>query len=133
MAHYAFLDANNIVTEVIVGKDEGEEGRDWEQWYGEFRGQTCKRTSYNTYAGEHQLGGTPFRKNFAGVGYTYDESLDAFLPPKPYPSWVADPNTGLWKAPVQVPDDDDDNFYLWDEATVSWTLAPELEPPSEQT
>jgi len=83
MAHYAFLDQNHCVTEVIPGKDEGEDGIDWEQWYGEFRGQVCKRTSYNTRAGEHRLGGEPFRKNYAGIGYTYDAQRDAFIPPKP--------------------------------------------------
>jgi hypothetical protein len=88
MAHYAFLDENNIVTEVIVGKDEGEEGVDWEAHYGAFRGQTCKRTSYNTQSGVHFGGGTPFRKNYAGLGYTYDSERDAFMPPKPFNSWV---------------------------------------------
>ena len=83
MAHYAFLDENNIVTEVIPGKDEGEDGIDWEQWYGNFRGQVCKRTSYNTFAGQHLNGGTPFRKNYAGIGYTYDPDRDAFIPPRP--------------------------------------------------
>jgi hypothetical protein len=83
MAHYAFLDENNIVTEVIVGKNEGEEGIDWEQHYGAFRGQPCKRTSYNTHGGVHSGGGTPYRKNYAGIGYTYDAGRDAFIPPKP--------------------------------------------------
>ena len=80
MAHYAFLDENNIVTEVIVGKDEGEDGIDWEQWYGEFRGQTCKRTSYNTVNGEHRFGGVPFRGTYAGIGFFYDEERDVFSP-----------------------------------------------------
>ena len=118
MAHYAFLDENNIVTEVIVGKDEGEEGRDWEQWYGEFRGQTCKRTSYNTIAGVHTNGGIPFRKNYAGIGYTYDAARDAFIPVKPYPSWVLDDNTCQWQAPITMPADG--KMYSWDEATTSW-------------
>jgi hypothetical protein len=83
VAHYAFLDENNIVTEVIVGKDEGEDGIDWEAYYGAFRGQVCKRTSYNTRGGVHTLGGTPLRKNYAGIGYTYDSERDAFIPPKP--------------------------------------------------
>jgi len=82
MAHYAFLDENNIVTEVIPGKDENEDGIDWEQWYGNFRGQVCKRTSYNTFAGRHLYGGIPFRKNYAGIGYTYDAERDAFIPPR---------------------------------------------------
>ena len=118
MAHYAFLDENNIVTEVIVGKNEGEEGRDWEQWYGEFRGQTCKRTSYNTQGGVHTLGGTPFRKNYAGIGYTYDTQLDAFIPPKPFASWLLNENTAQWEAPVAMPTDG--KMYSWDEDTVSW-------------
>jgi uncharacterized protein (TIGR02466 family) len=88
MAHYAFLDENNIVTEVIVGKNEGEEGIDWEVHYGAFRGQPCKRTSYNTHGGVHSGGGTPYRKNYAGIGYTYDADRDAFIPPKPYASWL---------------------------------------------
>jgi hypothetical protein len=83
MAHYAFLDENNIVTEVIVGKNEGEEGVDWEAHYGAFRGQTCKRTSYNTQGGVHSGGGTPYRKNYAGIGYTFDAARDAFIPPNP--------------------------------------------------
>lgn len=107
MAHYAFLDANNIVTEVIVGKDEGEDGVDWEQHYGEFRGQVCKRTSYNTFGGEHASGGTPFRKNYAGVGYHYDTGLDAFVPPKPGDGWVLDEDTCQWRetTPRALPGD----------------------------
>jgi len=118
MAHYAFLNENNIVTEVIVGKDEGEEGRDWEQWYGEFRGQTCKRTSYNTQAGAHLKGGTPFRKNYAGIGYTYDAQRDAFIPPKPFASWLLNENTAQWEAPTPMPTDG--KMYSWDEATTNW-------------
>ena len=118
MAHYAFLDENNIVTEVIVGKDEGEDGVDWEEHYGAFRGQTCKRTSYNTHGGVHSSGGTPFRKNYAGIGYTYDADRDAFIPPKPFASWLLDENTCLWNAPVPYPNDG--GFYRWDEATLSW-------------
>ena len=118
MAHYAFLDENNIVTEVIVGKNEGEEGRDWEQWYGEFRGQACKRTSYNTQAGVHLNGGIPFRKNYAGIGYTYRQDIDAFVPPQPFASWVINELTAQWDAPVPMPTDG--KMYSWDEATTSW-------------
>jgi hypothetical protein len=100
MAHYAFLDENNVVIEVIVGKNEGEDGVDWEAHYGAFRGQTCKRTSYNTHGGIHSGGGIPFRKNYAGIGYTYDAERDAFIPPRPYASWVLDEQTCLWNAPV---------------------------------
>lgn len=118
MAHYAFLDENNIVTEVIVGKDEGEDGVDWEAHYGNFRGQTCKRTSYNTYGGVHNGGGTPFRKNYAGIGYTYDPNRDAFISPRPYNSWVLNEDTCVWGPPTPMPDDG--NRYIWDENTTSW-------------
>jgi len=121
MGHYAFLDENNIVTEVITGKDENEvvEGiSDWETYYGEFRGQVCKRTSYNTYHNEHKLGGTPFRKNYAGIGYTYDEKNDAFIPPKPFPSWILDTTIFDWISPVPYPEDG--GLYIWDEVTQSW-------------
>jgi hypothetical protein len=117
MAHYAFLDQNNIVTDVIVGKNEGEDGVDWEQWYGEFRGQTCKRTSYNTIAGVHANGGTPFRKNYAGIGYTYRSDIDAFVPPKPFASWILNADA-QWEAPIAMPTDG--KMYSWDEDTVSW-------------
>ena len=120
MAHYAFLDENNIVTEVIVGKNEGEEGVDWEAHYGAFRGQTCKRTSYNTQGGVHSGGGTPYRKNYAGIGYTFDAARDAFIPPKPYASWVLNEDTCLWDAPVPYPDDGAQ--HTWNEDTTSWIL-----------
>jgi len=117
MAHYAFLDENNVVTEVIVGKEEG--GLiDWESHYGAFRGQICKRTSYNTCGGAHQLGGTPFRKNYAGIGYTYDATKDAFIPPQPFASWTLNESSCLWEAPVAYPDDG--NMYQWDEDTTNW-------------
>ena len=120
MAHYAFLDENNIVTEVIVGKNEGEEGTDWEVHYGNFRGQTCKRTSYNTQGGVHSGGGTPYRKNYAGIGYTYELVRDAFIPPKPYASWLLDEASCLWEAPVPMPDDGE--LYQWDEAAGEWAI-----------
>jgi hypothetical protein len=123
MAHYAFLDENNIVTEVIVGKEEVDV--DWEQQYGLFRGQTCKRTSYNTIGGVHSNGGTPFRKNYAGIGYTYDSQRDAFIPQKPYNSWVLNEQTCLWDPPVPYPQDgriypQDGKAYEWDETSTSW-------------
>ena len=120
MAHYAFLNENNIVTEVIPGKDEGEDGIDWEVWYGEFRGQTCKRTSYNTSAGVHEKDGTPFRKNYAGVGFTYDAQRDAFIPPKPFPSWVLNEETCLYDPPTPYPKDENRNVYVWNEGTTTW-------------
>lgn len=110
MAHYAFLDENNIVTEVITGIDETEliEGLDTETWYGNFRGQVCKRTSYNNN----------IRKQFAGIGYTYDLANDVFISPQPYPSWALDDNFD-WQAPTSQPTDD--KIYTWDEETLSWT------------
>jgi len=115
MAHYAFLDENNIVTEVIVGKDEG--NFDWEQQYGSFRGQACKRTSFNTHGGQHPEG-RPLRKNYAGIGYTYDSQKDAFIPPKPYASWTLNEETCLWESPVPYPDDGEQ--YIWNEDTQEW-------------
>jgi hypothetical protein len=108
MAHYAFLDENNIVTEVIVGKDETDMSQDWEQFYGEIRSQVCKRTSYNGN----------IRKNYAGIGYTYDLGRDAFIPPQPYPSWILVEETCQWSAPTPMPIDDKN--YRWDELTTSW-------------
>jgi len=111
MAHYAFLNENNIVTEVIVGKNEGEDGKsgeDWEAHYGAFRGQVCKKTSYNAN----------IRKNYAGIGFKYDADLDAFVPPQPFASWTLNNNTAQWEAPVAKPDDG--KFYVWDEETISW-------------
>jgi hypothetical protein len=119
MAHYAFLNENNIVTEVIVGIDENDS--DWEQKYSLFRNQVCKRTSYNTRGNVHQLGGTPFRKNYAGVGYVYDEQRDAFIPPKPFASWVLNEDTCLWNSPVPYPTDNE--RYVWDEANLTWSRA----------
>lgn len=115
MAHYAFLDENNVVTEVIAGIDETEliEGLDPETWYGNFRGQVCKRTSYNGN----------IRKNYAGIGCTYDEERDAFIPLKPYPSWILNEETCQWEVPVAYPEDG--NLYYWDEETISWKLVEE--------
>jgi len=110
MAHYAFLDENNIVTEVIVGKDETDTSQDWEQFYGEFRNQVCKRTSYNNN----------IRKNYAGIGYTYDSQRDAFIPPQPFPSWLLSQETCQWSAPIAMPTE---GFYDWDETTTSWVRA----------
>jgi hypothetical protein len=129
MAHYAFLDKNNVVTQVIVGKDENEldaEGNvvDWEKHYSDFAGLSCLRTSYNTINNVHKLGGIPFRKNFAGPGYTYDKDWDAFYPPKPYPSWKLNYETFNWEAPISMPiiPEEDSNiyFYKWSEINKEW-------------
>jgi hypothetical protein len=111
LAHYAFLDENNIVTEVIVGRNEDEviDGiSDWEAYYGEFSGQSCVRTSYNA----------TIRKNYAGIGFTFDAELDAFIPPKPYDSWLLDEETAQWAAPVAYPEGG--LIYQWDESVMDW-------------
>jgi|TARA_R100001129_G_scaffold117557_1_gene81182 hypothetical protein len=107
MAHFAKLDKNNIVIFVTVGRDE-----DKEDELTARTGDVYKQTSYNTFGGVHQLGGTPLRKNFASIGYTYDESKDAFIPPQTYPSWVLNETTCLWEAPLTEPND---GVYMWDE------------------
>ena len=123
MAHYAFLDANNIVINVIVGKDEGEDGIDWEEFYG------AKRTSYNTVGNIHYNSETgqpsadqskAFRKNYAYIGGTYDPVRDAFISPKPFASWTLNEDTCQWEPPVPYPTDG--NEYQWDEETLSWVL-----------
>jgi len=122
----------NIVTEVIVGKDETDGPTNWEIHYGNIREQVCKRTSYNTRGGVYYdpATGEPaedqskeFRKNYAGIGYTYDHSRDAFIPPKPYNSWVLNETSCLWEAPVAMPDDGQQ--YTWNEETTSWDLITE--------
>lgn len=110
MAHYAFLDENNIVVEVITGIDETEliEGLHPEVWYGNFRGKKCVRTSYNGN----------IRKQYAGVGYAYDATADVFIAPQPYPSWVLDASHD-WQPPVPKPD----GWYIWDEESQAWVAA----------
>lgn len=118
MAHYAFLDENNVVIEVITGKDEGEDGIDWEAHYGAFRGKVCKRTSYNTHANEHP-NGTPFRKNYACIGFVYRDDIDGFIEPQPFPSWTLNINSGVWEPPIPKPSDRT-KMYRWNEETQSW-------------
>lgn len=121
MAHYAFLNENNIVIEVIVGRDENENINgitDWESYYSSIRRMTCKRTSYNTNRGIHSEGGIPFRKNYAGLGYTYDNLRDAFIPPKPYISWILNEDSCIWEAPIPYPSDG--KSYTWIEE--DWSL-----------
>jgi hypothetical protein len=127
MAHYALLDEENIVTQVIVGKDEDEtwqdQPMDWEAYYG------GKRTSYNTRGGMYYNSETnepdpdqskAYRKNFAGIGFSYDESRDAFIPPKSYPSWILDEFSCLWNSPVAYPNDG--QIYVWNEETQEWEV-----------
>ena len=115
MAHFAKLDENNVVIFVTVGRQE-DDGKEAE--LSARTGDVYKQTSYNTHGGVHALGGTPLRKNYAGIGYTYDAGRDAFIPPQPYASWVLNEGTCLWDAPVAYPDDG--KRYSWDEATTSW-------------
>jgi len=112
MAHYAFLDENNVVTEVITGKDETEliDGLDPETWYGNFRGQVCKRTSYHGN----------IRGIYAGRGFTYDADLDRFIAPQPFPSWTLDDKYD-WQPPTAKPNDG--KIYVWDEASLGWVEA----------
>ena len=111
MAHFAKV-VDGKVTQVIVAEPEF-----FDTFVDSSPGEWVQ-TSYNTRGGEHTLGGTPLRKNYAGIGYTYDKTRDAFIPPQPFPSWVLDEDTCLWNAPVAMPTDD--KRYNWDEATTSW-------------
>jgi hypothetical protein len=129
MAHYALLDENNIVTKVIVGRDEVTNDPDappeminyWEEYYANLTGMTCKRTSYNSHAGQHSMPDCEcFRKNYAGIGYTYDVTRDAFIPPKPYNSWVLDENSCCWQAPIAQPSEG--GPYVWNEEILNWEV-----------
>lgn len=123
MAHYAFVNAQNLVTEVITGRDEDDlaEGvTSWEDYYGAVRGQRCLRTSYNTRAGVHLYGGEPFRGNYAGIGFEYREDLDAFIPPSPFESWILNEESFSWEAPISRPDGEG---WEWDEESGAWVEA----------
>jgi len=111
MAHYAKV-VNELVTQVIVAEPEF-----FETFVDTSPGEWIQ-TSYNTFGGVHKLGGTPLRKNYAGIGYTYDKTLDAFIPPKPHASWILDEETCLWNPPTTLPDDG--KKYNWSEDTLSW-------------
>ena len=120
MAHYAFLDKDNIVTEVIVGIDETEtiEGLSPEVWYGKLRGQDCKRTSYN---------GT-IRANYAAVGYKYDPEFDVFIAPQPHPSWKLNYATYQWEAVSAKPEDEGNYIRKWSEYNQEWIKQPYTKP-----
>ena len=126
MAHFAKLDENDVVTQVIVvhnndAPDEASGLSFLETLYGP--GIEWVQTSYNTIANEHSDGGTPLRKNYAGVGYTYNRELDAFIPPQPYQSWILDEETGHWDSPVAYPEDGSpEKRYIWNESNTSWEL-----------
>lgn len=120
MAHYCILNDNNEVIDAFPGVDETEtiEGLSPEEWYGKFHGHKCLRYSFNTRGGIHVSGGTPFRKNPGGIGFFYDSIRDAFIPPKPYPSWLLDEDTCQWEAPIEYPSDG--KFYTWNESSQNW-------------
>lgn len=115
MAHWAKLDENNTVVAVTVGSnDDADEGY---QWLVDNIGGRWLKTSFNTIENKHLLGGTPFRGNYAGIGFTYHEDLDIFMPPKEYPSWIIDTTNYTWVPPIPRPDS---GLWIWDEPTVSW-------------
>ena len=123
MAHFAKLGVGNIIIEVAVVSNDiaitEQAGIDFlNNLYGSR--DVWKQTSYNTNGGVHKLGGTPLRKNYAGVGYTYNQIKDAFIPPQPYASWLLDETTCLWEAPTTYPTDGE--VYTWNETTTSWDL-----------
>ena len=132
MAHYALLNYQNIVTKVCTGKNEDETDTNIELVYQHMFGQLCKRTSYNTRGGVHYDPVTnepsadqskAFRKNYAGVGYAYDETRDAFIPPQPFDSWILNETSCLWEAPLAYPDDGE--RYTWNEELGTWDLVTE--------
>ena len=130
MAHFVKIDASNIVISGVVldDKDTQDESGDEVESVGatylnEGFGGTWKRTSYNTNGGVHKLGGTLFRKNYAGIGHTYDASKDAFYAPQPYDSWTLNEDTCQWDAPTAYPDDG--KIYTWNEDTQAWDKLPD--------
>ena len=119
MAHFAEIDAEGTVLRVLVVADE-QEDRGQEFLADDLGlGGTWKKTSYNTVGGVHTGGGTPYRKNYAGIGFKYDNALDAFIPPKPFASWTLNEDTCLWEAPTPMPVEEE-KFFTWDEDTLSW-------------
>jgi hypothetical protein len=115
MAHFAKV-VDGKVSQVIVAEKEF-----FDTFVDSSPGEWIQ-TSYNTHGGVHKNGGTPLRKNYAGIGFTYDRTKDAFIPPQPFASWVLDEQTCLWNAPVAMPTDG--KFYNWDEATTAWVEVP---------
>ena len=118
MAHFAKLDKKNVVVFVTVGRDE-DSGKETDLTA--RTGDVYKQTSYNTHGNVHTNGGTPYRKNYAGIGYIYDAARDAFIAPQPFPSWVLNEQPCQWEAPVPMPTDD--KRYQWDEDAKEWVKA----------
>jgi hypothetical protein len=136
MAHFAKLGTGNIVEQVIVVSNDiattEQAGVNFINKLNNTR-DVWKQTSYNTFAGLHKTGGTPFRKNYAGIGYSYDEQKDAFIPPKPYNSWILNENTCQWQSPIPYPITNTQNeinefgnpqndLYKWNETNLTWDL-----------
>lgn len=125
MANYALLNEDNLVVNIITGRNEDEiiDGiSDWEAYYGEFHNMTCVRTSRNTWLNKHAEGGTPFRKNYARIGYKYD-GVGFFDPEKPHASWTFNEDTYAWEAPIPQPENTIDSFWVWNETDQQWENA----------
>lgn len=132
MAHFAKINSDNVVVHVSAvsnkyllnedGTESEANGISHQERHGAEDGFQWKQTSYNTSGGEHALGSTPLRKNYAGIGYTYDVNRDAFIAPKPYDSWILDEPTCIWKEPIPYPDDGEN--YFWNEKTRAWDVTP---------
>ena len=127
MSHFAKVENGTVTQVIVIEQDVVNTGLfgDPASWV---------QTSYNTYGGEHRNGGTPLRKNYAGIGYTYDSVRDAFYSPQPFPSWLLDEDTCIWAAPVAMPEPVEGTFYTWDEETVNWiaTVIPVLPEPTQE-
>jgi hypothetical protein len=130
MAHFAKLGVGNIIEQVVVVSNDvattEQAGVEFLQNLYKDRA-VWKKTSYNTIGGVHLTGGTPFRKNFASVGYTYDQTRDAFIEPKPFNSWTLNETTCLWESPIPKPEltqeqIDNNNYYKWNETNQTWDL-----------
>lgn len=124
MAHFAEINNENVVVRVIVVPD-SEQHRGQEFLSEDLGlGGTWLQTSYNTFGGQHTLGGVPFRKNYAAINYTYDSLRDAFIPTKPFESWELNEETCLWEAPTPMPTDplEENQFYVWDEGNLTWEI-----------
>lgn len=143
MAHYVLIDQNNIVIQGFVGKNENDPlpagVASWEQYYCPPTAKACLRTSYNTRGGVHYADNgeasqdqtKAFRKNYAGMGFKYDEALDAFIPPKPFESWVLDEETCLWQPPVPMPQEEG-KMFTWNEDDQAWVEMEMPETPPQE-
>lgn len=135
MAHYAFIDKDNVVVNVITGVDENETQVDtdgsivggsteaWERFYEslpQFKGLICKRTSFNTAHNQHRSGGVAFRGNYAGIGYKYDTEFNVFVPPQPFPSWKLNYTILQWEAPIARPEAIEGYVWKWSEPNKEW-------------